>query len=143
MFIGEFVHNLDEKGRVAIPAKFRSELAKGAVVTKGLDGCLFLYPLSQWQELAQKLSNLPINQSNSRAFVRHMLAGAMDVELDKQGRIMVPEYLRVFGGINKKAVIAGLFNRIEIWDEERWKNYKLETEKESEKIAEQLSNTGF
>ena len=94
MFIGEYQHSLDQKGRLAVPVKFRAELKKGAVVTKGLDNCLFLYPKSEWQKLAKKLVNLPINKANTRAFSRLMLAGAMEVEFDKQGRIMLPEYLR-------------------------------------------------
>ena len=143
MFIGEFTHNIDEKGRIAVPVKFRGELATGAVVTKGLDGCLFLYPLEEWKILAEKLSNLPISQNNSRAFSRHMLAGAMDVEVDKQGRIIVPEYLKNFAGISKKVVIAGLYKRIEIWDEAKWNEYKKSTEKESNVIAENLGSIGI
>ena len=94
MFIGEYNHNLDEKGRLAVPVKFRKKLEKGAVVTKGLDSCLFLYTIDEWKILAEKLSHLPISQSNTRAFSRLMLAGAMDVQVDKQGRIVVPDYLR-------------------------------------------------
>src|SRR3954469_25468978 len=96
MFIGEYAHNLDDKGRLAIPVKFRTDLKKGAVVTRGLDNCLFLYTKAEWEKLAEKLATLPISQANSRAFARLMLAGAMDVEVDKQGRIILPEYLRTF-----------------------------------------------
>lgn len=142
MFIGEYTHSVDAKGRLAIPTKFRSLLAKGAVVTRGLDGCLFLYPKKEWMVLAGKLASLPISKSNSRAFSRLMLAGAMDVDADKQGRIMIPEYLRVFGSIKRKAVVAGLYNRVEIWDEEKWNKYKKITEAESNNIAEQLDEIG-
>ncbi|MFW5888317.1 MAG: division/cell wall cluster transcriptional repressor MraZ, partial [Patescibacteria group bacterium] len=107
MFIGEYNHNLDTKGRLAVPAKFRNMLKKGAVVTKGLDNCLFLYPKERWEKEAEKIANLPISQSKARAFSRHMLAGAMDVEFDNQGRVTLPEYLRKFAGLKKKAVIAG------------------------------------
>ena len=142
MFIGEYNHSLDGKGRLAIPAKFRSQLKGGAVVTRGLDNCLFLYPKKQWLELADKLSKLPISQSNTRAFSRLMLAGAMDVDFDNQGRIMVPEYLRKFAGLTKKAVVAGLYDRLEVWDEKKWNRYKVITEKKSNSIAEGLGELG-
>ena len=143
MFIGEYNHNLDDKGRLAIPAKFRTILKKGAVVTRGLDDCLFLYTKEQWLQIAQKLANLPISQAKSRAFARHMLAGAMDLEFDNQGRITLPEYLRKFSGLKKKVVIAGLYNHLEIWDEGAWTKYKTATEKNSNSIAEELSDLGI
>lgn len=143
MFIGEYNHNLDEKGRLAVPAKFRSLLKNGAVVTRGLDNCLFLYPKKKWLEVAQKYADLPVGQAKARAYSRLMLAGAMDVEFDNQGRITLPEYLRVFAGLKKKAVIAGLFDRLEIWDETEWEKYKVNTEKESNSIAESLGELGI
>ncbi|OGH93226.1 MAG: cell division/cell wall cluster transcriptional repressor MraZ [Candidatus Magasanikbacteria bacterium RIFOXYD1_FULL_40_23] len=142
MFIGEYNHSLDDKGRMAIPVKFRRELQKGAVVTRGLDNCLFLYTKTEWEKLAEKLAALPISQSNSRAFSRLMLAGAMDVELDKQGRVILPEYLRQFSGIKKNLVIAGLYNRLEIWDQDLWNKYKNQTEAESGAIAEKMGELG-
>jgi len=142
MFIGEYQHNLDQKGRLAIPVKFRAELKKGAVVTKGLDNCLFLYPKSEWQKLAKRLVTLPISKANTRAFSRLMLAGAMDVDIDKQGRIMLPDYLRKYAGLSKKSIIAGLYNRLEIWNEVTWEKYKNSTEKESGDIAEALGELG-
>lgn len=142
MFIGEYQHNIDTKGRLAVPSKFKKDLAKGAVVTRGLDNCLFLYTLDEWQKLAERLSSLPLSQANTRAFARLMLAGAMDVKLDKQGRIILPEYLRGYAGIKKKAVITGLYNRLEIWDETIWNQYKKKTEAASEDIAEKLSELG-
>jgi len=142
MFIGEYSHNLDEKGRLAIPVKFRNHLKKGAVVTRGLDSCLFLYTKLEWEKLAEKLAALPISQANSRAFARLMLAGAMDVEVDKQGRIVLPEYLRSFAELKKNAVIAGLYNRLEIWDQEKWSLYKNQTEAESGSIAEKMGELG-
>ncbi len=142
MFIGEYNHNLDNKGRIAVPVKFRDDLKKGAVVTKGLDGCLFLYTMSEWKILADKLSKLPISQSNTRAFARLMLAGAMDVQVDKQGRIILPDYLRKYATLKKKVIINGLYNRLEIWDENNWEKYKSKTEKESESIAEKLGEIG-
>ncbi len=142
MFIGEYTHNLDDKGRLAIPVKFRRDLSKGAVVTRGLDNCLFLYTKTEWEKLAEKLATLPISQSNSRAFSRLMLAGAMDVEVDKQGRVVLPEYLREFASLKKNVVLAGLYNRAEIWDEEKWKAYKNQTEANSNEIAEKMGELG-
>lgn len=142
MFIGEYQHSVDEKGRLAVPTKFRSALTKGAVVTRGLDRCLFVYPLATWKELASKLAGLPISQSKSRAFARLMLAGAMDVKPDKQGRISLPEYLRDYANMDKKVVVAGLYDRLEIWDEAAWKKYKTATEKDSNDIAEALGELG-
>ncbi len=101
MFVGQFSHNVDIKGRLAVPARFRSELKK-AVVTRGLDNCLFLYPKKDWEKLAQKIAASPINKANARGFARFMLAGAMEVEVDRQGRIILPEYLRQFAGLKKK-----------------------------------------
>ncbi len=142
MFIGEYNHNLDEKGRLSVPVRFRSELKEGGVVTRGLDGCLFLYPMGEWKALADKLSRLPLSQSNTRAFVRLMLAGAMEVRIDKQGRIVIPDYLRKYAKLRKKVVVNGLYNRLEIWDEDKWERYKSKTEKESGDIAEKLGELG-
>lgn len=143
MFFGEFQHTVDEKSRLAIPVKFRKRLAPKAVVTRGLDKCLFLYPQREWEQLAKKLASLPITQANTRAFARLMLAGAMDVSLDKQGRVTLPEYLRKYARIGKKVVLAGLYSRIEIWDEGSWNKYKAETEKNSDEIAEQMDALGI
>ncbi len=142
MFIGEYHHSIDQKGRIAIPVKFRSAFAEGAVVTRGLDQCLFLYTKSEWTKLAKRLAELPIAKANTRAFARLMLAGAMDVEIDRQGRIILPDYLRRYGELSKKTVIAGLFNRLEIWDEQNWTQYTRNTEKTSGDIAEALGELG-
>src|SRR3990167_9798559 len=104
MFIGEYTHNLDEKGRVQIPAKFRAKLSAGAVITRGLDFCLFLYPKEEWNKIAEKIANLPLSNAASRSFSRLLLAGAMEVELDKQGRIIIPGFLRNFAGINNSSL---------------------------------------
>lgn len=142
MFIGEYSHNLDDKGRLAVPKKFRTALSKGAVVTRGLDNCLFLYTTAEWKKLAERLANLPFAQANTRAFARLMLAGAMDVPLDKQGRIILPEYLRSFAGLKKSIVVAGLYNRLELWDQGNWEAYTKRNESESAKIAEQMGELG-
>jgi MraZ protein len=143
MFLGEFKHNLDLKGRLAIPAKFRSGLSTGAVITRGLDKCLFLFPQKEWETLAAKLMNLPLSQAGSRAFVRLMLSGASDVEFDVQGRILIPEALRSYAGLSKKAVVTGLYNRIEVWNEEEWVRYKSKTESAGDEIAEKLGQLGI
>lgn len=143
MFIGEYSHIIDQKGRLAVPAKFRAKLSGGAVVTRGLDNCLFLYPQEEWQKMADKLAGLPISQANTRGFVRMMLAGAMDVKLDKQGRILIPDYLRRFANLKKQTMVTGLYNRLEIWDAQAWNTYRTDAEKRSQEIAEQLGELGI
>lgn len=143
MFIGEFTHKLDKKGRLLIPKKFRSDLEHGAVVTRGLDNCLFLYTQEEWEELAEELADLPFAKANSRAFTRLMLAGAMDVDIDSKGRIMVPDYLRDFADLEKEVVIAGLYDRLEIWNKQAWEEYKEKTENSSGEIAERMSELGI
>ena len=138
IFIGEYNYNLDDKGRLAVPVKFREEIKKGAIVTRGLDNCLFLYTKEEWEKIVEKLSNLPVSQSKARAFSRLMLAGAMEVDCDSQGRINLPDYLRKFAKLEKKTIIAGLFNRLEIWDENLWEEYKKQVEEDSNEIAEEL-----
>jgi MraZ protein len=143
MFIGEYQHTIDEKGRLAVPKKFRTSLKTGAIITRGLDGCLFLFTRGEWEKLAEKLVALPLAQANSRAFVRLMLAGAMDAPVDAQGRVLIPEYLRAYAGLKKKSIVAGLYNRVEIWDEARWAKYKIKTESASDEIAERLGELGI
>lgn len=128
---------------MAVPVKFRPDLSKGAVVTRGLDSSLFLLPLEEWGKLATSLAGLPLGQSNSRAFARLMLAGAMEVSMDKQGRFVIPEYLRDYAELKKSVVIVGISTRIEIWDEDKWENYRRQTEDDAEKIAEQLGVLGI
>lgn len=140
MFIGEYNHTIDEKGRVAVPAKFRQLLRGGAVVTRGLDACLVVYPKKEWNALAGKIAALPINKANDRGLARFILAGAMEVDFDGQGRITLPEYLRNFAKLSKKAVMAGLYNRLEIWNEAAWNSFKAATEKQSNQIAEALGD---
>ncbi len=143
MFIGEYKYNLDIKNRLALPSKFRKLFNTGAVITKGLDNCLFIYTIKEWNKLSEKLANLPFSQAKSRAFSRMILAGAMDVKVDKQGRIILPDYLKNFAEINKKVVIAGLYNRLEVWDEKLWYKYQKNSEKDSTGIAEGLSSLGI
>lgn len=143
MFIGEYNHTLDDKGRLAIPAKFRALLKSGGVVTKGLDNCLFLYTKKEWSVIATRLASLPFNKANDRALARHFLAGAMDLDFDSQGRINLPEYLRAFANLKKKVIVAGLYNRLEIWNESAWQSYKQKMEKESNVIAEALEGVSL
>lgn len=143
MFIGEYQHNLDEKGRVSLPVKFRAKLASGCVVTRGIDKCLWVYSLEEWEKLAQRISTLPITQKDSRNFSRLILSGAMDLNIDKLGRINLPNYLKDYAGIKKKVVVTGVYSRIEIWPEESWSKFKKEMEDNSETIAENLADVGF
>jgi MraZ protein len=142
MFIGEYQYTIDEKKRLAIPPKLRQVLGKKAVVTKGLDQCLFLYPLKEWISQAKKLSQLPLAQADARGFARIMLTGAMEVNIDNLGRILVPDYLKDYAFLKKKIVIAGVYNRIEIWDQVKWREYAQKTEKEVGDIAERLKELG-
>jgi len=143
MFIGEYQHSVDPKKRLALPSKFRKELGTQVVVTRGLDKCLFVYPLKTWKTLAEKLGTLPMGESSTRSFVRLMLAGAVDSEVDSQGRILLPEYLKEYAGLTKAVTVAGLFNRLEIWDESKWNNYKGKAEENSAEVAEQLGKLGI
>jgi len=143
MFIGEYYHAIDEKGRVAVPSKFRASLKSGVIVTHGLDHCLFVFGNQEWAALAKKLISLSLAKSNSRAFSRLMLAGAMESKLDAQGRILVPDYLKRYAGLKKQVVVAGLYNRIEIWDTNIWKKYKDRKSEINFYIAEQLGELGI
>lgn len=142
MFSGEFEHAIDEKGRLTIPAKFRAELADGVFVTRGLDGCLFVYPIGEWKALAEKLVKLPLAQSNARYFNRMMFSGA-ECKLDNQGRILLPAPLREHAAIESDVVVIGLNSRLEIWSKERWQEVTARIEKESAAFAEQLSELGI
>ncbi|MFZ3074265.1 MAG: division/cell wall cluster transcriptional repressor MraZ [Minisyncoccales bacterium] len=142
MFIGEYSYSIDDKKRLAVPPKFRRQLKKGGVITRGLDNCLFLYSSGEWEKLARKLSEMPLSRADARGFSRIMLSGAMEVEFDNLGRILVPDYLKDYAQLKKKVVVAGLYSRIEIWDEDIWKSYKKVTEKEAGNIAERLNELG-
>lgn len=144
MFIGEYSHNIDEKGRLAVPAKFRMLLKNGGVVARSLDNyCLTLYPKEQWNEIAEKLANISLNQSHARAHARLVLSSAFNAEFDSQGRINVPERLRAFSKIDKKAVITGVYDKLEIWNEENWAKYKEQAEADSERVVEGLGELGL
>ncbi len=143
MFIGEYSHSIDEKGRLSLPAKFRAGLASGCVITRGLDHCLWVYPNTEWDKLSANLAALPITSKNARSFSRLMLAGAMDIKIDKLGRVNLPKYLADYAGIKNKVVITGVYNRLEIWPEDTWNEFKKEMEDNSEEIAEKIEEIGF
>ena len=141
MFMGEYNHTIDTKGRLIIPSKFREELGDEFVVTKGLDGCLFVFPNQAWQEFEEKLRALPLTNKSARQFSRFFVAGATPCELDKQGRILVPQTLREFAGLDKDVVLTGNLNRIEVWSKEKWSencNYD-----DMDSIAESMQNIGI
>lgn len=142
MFIGEYTYSIDDKKRLAVPSKFRQLLGKRAVITRGLDQCLFLYPAKEWESLAKKLAQLPLSQADARGFARLMLTGAMEVTFDNLGRILIPDYLKGYAFLKKKVVIAGLYNRVEVWDTNLWQKYKKKAEKEAGDIAERLKELG-
>lgn len=142
MFIGEYQHSIDLKKRLALPSKFRGKFKKKIVITRGLDNCLFVYSLTEWEKIAEKLGSMPVGESSTRSFVRLMLAGAVDVELDSQGRILIPDYLKKYAHLDKNVIIAGLYNRLEVWDQAEWEKYKNSAEKNQDKIAEQLGKLG-
>lgn len=142
MFIGEYEHSIDPKKRLAIPAKFRKELGNRAVITRGLDTCLFIYSQNTWESLAQKLGSLPVGHRDTRSFIRLLLAGASEVEIDALGRALVPEYLKKYADLKKRVVVTGVGNRIEIWDYDRWNEYKSKAEQSTDEIAEKLGELG-
>ncbi len=142
MLIGEYTHRLDPKKRIAIPAKFRKDLGNKAVITKGLDQCLILYPLAEWEKVAESLGRLPTGQSENRSFVRDIFSGATDVEIDSLGRILIPDYLKKFAELREKVAIVGVYKRIEIWDEKRWEEYKGRVETQTDILAEKLGQLG-
>ncbi len=142
MLIGEYTHKIDPKKRLAIPAKFRKEIGEKAVITKGLDQCLVLYPLAEWEKVAEALAKLPTGKSENRNFVRDIFSGATDVEIDALGRILIPDYLKNFADLKEKVVIVGVYKRLEIWNEQKWNEYKTRVEKQTDVLAEKLGELG-
>lgn len=141
MFMGEYNHTIDQKGRLIVPAKFRETLGEQFVVTKGLDGCLFVYDEQEWTIFEDKLKTLPITNKEARAFVRFFLAGAAAVEVDKQGRILLPSVLREFAKLEKDVVLVGVGSRVEIWSKECWD--ATADFDDVDEIAEHMQNLGF
>ncbi|MBU0648367.1 division/cell wall cluster transcriptional repressor MraZ [Patescibacteria group bacterium] len=143
MFVGEYYHSVDEKGRVALPVKFRDELERGAIITRGNDGCLTIYKISEWEELVDKISQLPQSKPEVRSYARLILSGAAEVKLDRQGRGNIPNYLLAYAGVKKKVVIVGVNDRLELWDKQKWEDYKIEMESQTSEMFEQLSEYGL
>ncbi len=143
MLLGEYRHNVDVKGRVSVPSKFRDDLGQSFVVTKGLDNCLFMYSKAEWETFEEKLKQLPLTNADARTFIRFFFAGATEVEVDKQGRINIPQVLRDYDGIKKDVVIAGVATRAEIWDSEAWDKYTSSEALNVSNIASQMSNLGI
>ncbi len=138
MLIGEYTHTIDSKNRLSLPSKFKKEMGKTVVVTRGLDKCLSIYTKSGWQKISEKLSSLSISKAEERAFNRFMLSGATEVSVDSMGRILIPEYLKDFGSLDKKVVWTGMGEKAELWDEKKWAKYISATNKDPESIAESL-----
>ena len=148
MLIGQFTHTLDDKNRLSLPVKFRREMGKKVVVTPGLDGCLFVFTMKQWETISAKLGESSMLSADTRSFNRYMLGGANEVEVDSIGRILVPDFLRERAGLAgagksvSKAVIIGVQSRVEIWNEKSWIGYKSKVEKEADQLAEKLGGVG-
>ncbi len=143
MFMGEFKHSIDAKGRLIMPSKFREELGEKFVITRGMDGCLFGYPQNEWEILEQKLKEMPLAKKDTRAFVRFFYSAATECEIDKQGRINLPTSLMSHAELEKACVVIGVSNRIEIWSEERWNKFSTEAEENFDEIAETMIDFGF
>ena len=142
MLIGEYTHTLAPKKRLSVPSKWRRELGKTVVVTRGLDNCLFVYPMKAWNHITEKIGRLPLGQADTRGFNRFFLSGAVETEIDSAGRILVPDFLKGFAGLGSKVVLAGIHDRIEIWDEKAWRQYKRRIEKQGNALAEKLGEVG-
>lgn len=143
MFMGEYNHTIDAKGRLIVPAKFREILGDNFIVTKGLDGCLFAYPNDEWTRFEEKLKSLPLTNKNARQFTRFFLAGAAACEVDKQGRILLPQVLREFASLEKDVVLVGVASRIEIWSRERWDESMNTYDGDMDEVAENMESLGF
>jgi MraZ protein len=143
MLIGEYKHTLDSKKRLSLPSKFRKEVGREVVVTRGLDTCLFLFPTRAWREIATKLQKLPFGEQNARGIARFLLAGATEVEIDQAGRILIPDFLKSFAKLKNSVVLAGVSDRVEIWDERTWYSYKRRIERDASGMAQTLGSLGI
>ena len=144
MLIGEYTHAIDDKNRLSLPVKFRKELGKKIVITPGLDGCLFAFPIKEWEKIANNLTSTDgsMLQSDNRGFNRRMFGGAIEAQIDTIGRILIPDFLKKIAGISGKVSIIGVQNRLEIWSENNWKNYRDIIEKKADTLAEKLEQIG-
>ena len=143
MLLGEYEHSIDTKGRIAMPAKLREGLGGKFIITKGLDGCLFVYAMDEWQRVEQKLASLPMSRKTARDFTRFLFGGACEGECDKQGRVLLPASLRRYAGLEREAVIVGVGSRAEIWDAAKWHQYNEESAEDVNELAEKLADLGI
>lgn len=143
MLIGEYTHTIDEKNRVSLPAKFRQEMGKKLVLTPGLDNCLFVFTIKEWQKISKRLGESSMLQADSRSFNRFLLGGAVEADVDSNGRILVPDFLKERAKLKSKVALIGIETRVEIWDEDAWKSYKKVVEKEADALAEKLGQVGM
>ena len=143
LLIGEYEHSIDTKGRLIMPSKLKEDIGEKFVVTKGLDGCLFVYSQTEWKTFEDKLRAFPLTNKDARALVRFFLAGAMECEIDKQGRFLIPGNLREFAGLEKEVVVIGVLDKIEIWSKDKWLKYSEEENSSVDEIAEKMSNLGI
>ena len=142
MLIGEYLHTLDDKKRISLPSKFRKELGRNIVLTRGLDGCLFMFGAKAWEKIAQKVAALPVGQADTRGMSRFLLAGAVEAELDQAGRILIPDFLKEFAALKSRVVLAGVSDRVEVWNEKTWDEYKRRIERGADQMAQTLGDLG-
>jgi len=143
MLIGEYLHTLDGKKRISLPSKFRKEVGRKVVITRGLDACLFMFSQKAWEKIAEKVSGLPVGQADTRGMSRFLLAGAVETEVDSAGRILIPEYLKEFADLKSRVILAGVSDRVEIWNEKTWEEYKRKIEKGADQMAQTLGDLGI
>ena len=143
MFLGTYHHTLDERGRISVPKKFREQLGITVVVTRGLEGCLFLFNRESWKKMETKIVSTPLTRADARSFARHLLSGAMEVVVDKLGRILLPKYLIEFAELENEVAVLGVGERLEIWDKEKWLEYSKNLDMKSQEVAERLSELGI
>ncbi len=142
MFIGQYTHTIDDKNRLSLPVKFRKEMGKRVIITPGLDGCLFVFTPAQWETISEKLGGSSMLQADTRSFNRYMLGGAVEADVDSIGRVLVPDFLKEKAQLKKEVVLIGVQNRVEIWNDALWKEYKAKVEKEANSLAEKLGQVG-
>ena len=143
MLIGEYLHTLDGKKRISLPSKFRKEVGRKVVITRGLDACLFMFSQKAWEKIAEKVSGLPVGQSDTRGMSRFLLAGAVETDVDSAGRILIPDFLKEFADLKSRVILAGVSDRVEIWNEKTWEEYKRRIEKGADQMAQTLGDLGI
>ena len=143
MLIGEYLHTLDGKKRISLPSKFRKEVGRKVVITRGLDACLFMFSQKAWEKIAEKVSNLPVGQADTRGMSRFLLAGAVETDVDSAGRILIPDFLKEFAGLKSRVILAGVSDRVEIWNDKTWEEYKRRIEMGADQMAQTLGDLGI